>query len=199
MGLPVFAANLDARKCFHRIWHDALFYRLIQHLSVNCWLLVVYWYRHLSARVSFGGTSSEMFSVVRGTRQGAILSPAFANVFLHPLLAALDDSGCGAFTLQHHVPAVCYADDLLLLSTSAKHLSVLLGLVSDFARGWRLEFVHPNPVRQKAIVLSSAASCWHGRRPGRCLASRSRSGRSRSTSAQCWFPGLPLPTTSTSE
>ena len=34
MGLPVFAANLDARKCFDRIWHDGLFYRLMQHLTL---------------------------------------------------------------------------------------------------------------------------------------------------------------------
>ena len=59
MGLAVFAANLDARKCFDRIWHDGLFYRLMRHLSVNCWLLVVYWYRHLTARVSFSGTNLE--------------------------------------------------------------------------------------------------------------------------------------------
>ena len=25
MGLPVFAADLDARKCIDRIWHDGLF------------------------------------------------------------------------------------------------------------------------------------------------------------------------------
>ena len=157
MGLPVFAANLDARKCFDRIWHDGLFYRLMRHLSVNCWLLVVYWYRHLTARVSFSGTISEKFTVVRGTRQGAILSPAFANVFLHPLLNTLDGSGCGAYLQQHHVPAVCYADDLLLLSTNARYLSMLLDLVSDFARKWRLDFVHPDPDKTKShcVVFGS--------------------------------------------
>lgn len=150
VGLPVFAANLDARKCFDRIWHDGLFYRLIQHLSVNCWLLIVKWYRHLTAKVTFGGTSSEEFSVARGTRQGAILSPAFANVFLYPLLASLDNSGCGAYPHQHHVPGVCYADDLLLMSTNAAHLSTLLGLVSNFARDWRLEFVNPDSEKTKS-------------------------------------------------
>ena len=153
MGLPAFAANLDARKCFDRICHDGLFYRLVEHLSANCWLLVVSWYRHLAGRVFFGGSISEEFSVVRGTRQGAILSPAFANVFLHPLLAALDDIGCGAYLQQHHVPGVCYADDLFLLSTNARHLSTLLGLVSDFARNWRLDFVHSDSVRTKSHCI----------------------------------------------
>ena len=94
--LSVFAAKLDARKCFDRFWHDGLLYRLMQHLSISCWLLVVYWYRHLTARVTFRGAVSEHFSIERGTRQGAILSPALANIFLHPLLATLDGSGHGA-------------------------------------------------------------------------------------------------------
>ena len=58
-GLAVFAANLDARKCFDRIWHDGHFYRLADHLSINCWRTMVTWYRQLSARVTFGGTTSE--------------------------------------------------------------------------------------------------------------------------------------------
>ena len=153
IGLPVFAANLDARKCFDRIWHDGLFYRLMQHLSSNYWLLVVNWYRHLTGRVIFGGNISEEFPVVRGTRQGAILSPTFANVFLHPLLAALDDSSLGAYLHQHHVPGACYADDLLLLSTNASHLGTLLDLVSDFARNWRLDFIHSDPERTKSHCI----------------------------------------------
>ena len=66
--LPVFAANLDARICFERIWHGGLLCRFMQHLSINCWLLAVYWYRHLTARITFNGAVSEQFSVVRGTR-----------------------------------------------------------------------------------------------------------------------------------
>ena len=59
---------------------------------------------------------SEVFPVLWGTRQGAIPSPTFANILLHLLLEALDDSSRGAFLHQHHVPGVCYADDLLLLA-----------------------------------------------------------------------------------
>ena len=40
---PVFAANLDARKCFDRIWHDGLFFRLISLLNPRSWHLLVAW------------------------------------------------------------------------------------------------------------------------------------------------------------
>ena len=87
-----------------------------------------------------------------GTRQGAILSPALANIFLHPLLATLDDCGRGAL-YQHHVPAVCYADDLFLLSLNARHCGTLFNLVSDFVRNWRLDFVNPDPEKTKSHCL----------------------------------------------
>ena len=80
-GLPVFAANMDARKCFDRIWHDGLFFRIKQHLSVKSWLLVVQWYHHLTARVKFGCKISEMFPVLRGTRQGAIVTNLRKYIF----------------------------------------------------------------------------------------------------------------------
>ena len=78
------------------------------------------WYRRLTAHVGFGGTTSETFRVLRGTRQGAILSPMFANVYLRPLVAELDASDLGADLYGHHAPVVCYADDMLFLATNAK-------------------------------------------------------------------------------
>ena len=38
-------ANLDARKLFDRIWHDGLFWHLIEHLSVMTWILLLSWHR----------------------------------------------------------------------------------------------------------------------------------------------------------
>ena len=64
---------------------------------------MVTWYRRLSARVTFGGATSEPFQICRGTRQGAILSPTLANIFLSPLIEALDRSNRGALLHGHHV------------------------------------------------------------------------------------------------
>ena len=96
---------------------------------------------------------SRDFRVRRGTRQGAILSPTLANVFLLPLIASLDDSGKGAFLHGCHVPAVCYADDLCLLSCNANYLSHLLSLVDKFAEDWRLEFTCPEIAKTKSHCI----------------------------------------------
>ena len=115
---------------------------------------MVNWYRRLSARVIFGGDTSEPFKICRGTRQGAILSPTLANIFLFPLVEALDSSGRGALLHGQHIPAICYADDLLLLSTNAHGLDGLLKVVGDFAASWRLDFVHPDPVKTKSHAIT---------------------------------------------
>ena len=166
-GSPIFAANLDARKCFDRIWHDGLFFRLIPLMSPRSWHLLVAWYRHLNAHVTYAGNRSECFDIKRGTRQGAILSPALANVFFQPLLELLDTSMQGAYVLGCHVPAVCYADDLMLLSSNARDLSHLLQTVQDFAVFWRLDFVHTEAAKTKShcVVfgadLLSELPTWH--------------------------------------
>ena len=36
-GSPVFVCSLDAEKCFDRIWHDGLFYKLLQFLPLVHW------------------------------------------------------------------------------------------------------------------------------------------------------------------
>ena len=94
------------------------------------------------------------------------MSPTLANVFFHPLVALLDRSMCGAQVLGCHVPAVCYADDLMLLSTNAKKLGCLLRIVENFASFWRLDFVNVEPSKTKShcIVfgdeLLSVAPTW---------------------------------------
>ena len=153
-GSPVFAANLDARKCFDRIWHAGLFFRLRTLLSPRSWHLLVIWYRHLSAHVTYDGhRSDDGFAIKRGTRQGAILSPALANVFFQPLVSLLDASMYGLHVLGCHVPAVCYADDLMLLSANARELGYLLRIVENFASFWRLDFVHFEPSKTKSHCM----------------------------------------------
>ena len=111
------------------------------------------WYRRLTAHVAFGGTISDTFRVRRGTRQGAILSPVFANAYLRPLVTTLDDSTLGADLFGHHVPVISYGDALPLLSTNAKNLNTMLQPAGDLAQRWRLEFVHPEPDHTKSHCI----------------------------------------------
>ena len=44
-GSPLFAANLDARKCFDRLWHAAVLLLASEHLSRRNWALLATWYQ----------------------------------------------------------------------------------------------------------------------------------------------------------
>ena len=65
----------------------------------------------------------------------------------------------GAYVLGCHVPAVCYADDLMLLSSNARDLSHLLQTVQDFAAFWRLDFVHTEAAKNKVIASYLGLTC----------------------------------------
>ena len=147
---PLFVANLDARKCFDRLWHAGVLLRASEHLSRRTWALLAFWYAHLTARVRFGGVLSDAFGVRRGVRQGALLSPCLTNMFLLPLVQQLDDSGLGPLLYGHHVPVVAYADDLLVMSRNTSDLQKMLDMVTKFSVNWRLEFVHLNPSMTKS-------------------------------------------------
>ena len=81
------------------------------------------------------------------------MSPTLANIFLRPLIAALDGTGKGAFIHGCHVPAVCYADDLCLLSCNVSHLGQLLSLAEQFSENWRLEFTNPDTSETKSHCI----------------------------------------------
>ena len=74
-GSPMYIYSLDAEKCFDTIWHDALMYKLWGKVSINKWLLLHRWYKHLKASIRWNGDHCNEFSVTRGTRQGSVLSP----------------------------------------------------------------------------------------------------------------------------
>ena len=68
-------------------------------------------------------------------------------------LSLLDASMYGSYLLGCHVPAVCYADDIMLLSTNARDLGHLLQIVEEFAAFWRVDFVHAEPAKTKSHCL----------------------------------------------
>ena len=45
---PLFVASLDAEKCFDRIWHAGLFFKLYNHLPLPLWRFAKTWYDNLS-------------------------------------------------------------------------------------------------------------------------------------------------------
>lgn len=135
-GSPVFLCTLDAEKCFDRIWHEGLFYKLDGLLPDHQWLFMRRWYLSLFATVRWKGQLSRQFRVTRGTRQGSLLSPALFNVFIDGLLSELKAMHFGVRFGNLCINSVAYADDITLLSSTATGLQHLIDACHAYSTRW---------------------------------------------------------------
>src|SRR5664279_3078668 len=77
-------------------------------------------YTGQQVRVLWNGIYSNCFSVSNGVKQGGIISPVLFCVYFDVLLLALRDSGVGCHIGQWFVGALAYADDIVLITPTAR-------------------------------------------------------------------------------
>ena len=112
----MFICSLDAEKCFDSIWHDGLFYKLIDIFDTVLWRFLYNWYSNLEAVIKWDGHFHRQYSfkVTRGTRQGSIISPILYNIFLSDLMKQLNKSEFGLCISNELYSSFAYANDITL-------------------------------------------------------------------------------------
>ena len=76
----------------------------------------------------WGDSRSDMFSILNGTRQGSVLSPALFSVYMDDLLLELRALGVGCYVGGVYMGAVRFADDILRCA-----MKLMLSKCEDFA------------------------------------------------------------------
>ena len=159
---PVYACSLDAEKCFDRVWHDGLFFKLLPRIPLNNWLILYEWYSNLKAVVKWKGYQSPMFRVTRGIRQGSILSPIFFTMFMDDLLKDISGTEHGVRIAKYIFNNFAYADDITLMAATCPGLQVLIDKCQAYAKQWRFTF---GIAKTKCITfgkeLLNQPSVWH--------------------------------------
>ena len=105
--------------------------------------------------VCWGGRVSPPVQVHRGTRQGGLSSPFLFNVFYLGLVQALDAMNCGITIKDYHYNVFCYADDVLLASTTASGLQSLINVAVEHITPLGLRF---NPSKTRVATFGKPTS-----------------------------------------
>ena len=119
---------VDFRKAFDSIWHPGLLKRLLDYgLGGQFFNLIANMYSRSECCVKADTMRSEYFNYNRGVRQGCILSPLLFNLYLNDIPSRLENTqGLDPITLPNgsRLNLLLYADDLVLISTSAVGLHI---------------------------------------------------------------------------
>ena len=104
-------------------------------------------YQEQQGWVRWGHTRSDKFPISNGTRQGAILSPAYCDL----MIKELRDLGVGAHVGGIFMGVACYADDVVLVAPCRQAMQMMLGVVEDFAARYNITFsTDPEPSKSKS-------------------------------------------------
>ncbi len=126
---------------FDSIWHNGLFYKIIQSgIGGKIYDLIKNLYNQNKCAVKIGQQRTDYFSQERGVRQGCCLSPTLFNIYINESADLLKQSDSPILQLLHtEVKYLLYADDLIILSKTPEGLQNNLNILTKYCHDWNLE------------------------------------------------------------
>ena len=139
-GSPVFTCRLDAQGAFDHIPHSVTFSKLDGVLPDDVWRFLYRWYSSMYVTGRLNGSLGRRLRVERGVRQGSITSPCMFNLVYQELVQRVNEMNCGISIGDKHFNIFCYADDILLASTTITGLQVMIDVCTDYIEAHGLKF-----------------------------------------------------------
>ena len=155
--VPTYAAFIDLKKAFDSIDRGALWYKLAR-IGVSSKFVDILKEKYDKCRfcVRVGGKDrvSGTKKMGTGVMQGDQLSPLLFILFLDDLFPRIGnvDRGYAPLLGQQEVPVLAFADDLVLLSTSAGGLQRMLDELDRYCQEWNLRV---NVGKTKTMVFET--------------------------------------------
>ncbi len=136
----IYACFIDFKKAFDSIWHQGLFYKLIESgIGGKTYDLIKSMYTESKCGIKINTKRTRYLSQERGVRQGCCLSPTLFNIYINELALSLERSAAPGLTLHDsQIRCLLYADDLVLLSPTKHGLQQNLDLLEQYCQTWAL-------------------------------------------------------------
>ena len=132
---PHVVLAIDISKAFDTIPHGAISRALSRfRIPVPFIQLIMESYKDVSTTISAGGSHTQRIPIRRGVKQGDPLSPLLFNMVLDELLCSLPLSAGLHLPSGNPIPALAYADDIILLGKNRKDADLLLSATTNFFR-----------------------------------------------------------------
>ena len=137
----LFFCFLDFKKAFDTVPRSILFLKLVKAgIQGKTFKVIRDLFSSNPANVLIDDYLSPEFEINRGVLQGSKLGPILFNLFVNDLLKELEASGLGAAIGTVNVPALAFADDIVLISDDPNKLQKLINLCQKWAENNGMAF-----------------------------------------------------------
>ena len=149
----LYTAFVDFSKAYDTVWREALYYKLITNeISGNFLDVIMSIYKNYRLQIKLPEGLTEPIETNVGLKQGCVLSPLLFNFYINDLPAVFSNQECDPITIYNeNLNCLMYADDLVLLSTTAEGLQNCLNKLGDYCQKWKLRV---NIDKTKIVVFN---------------------------------------------
>ena len=150
----LFACFVDFKKAFDTVIHTGIKIKLLD-IGVGSlfYNIVKNMYNLSQSCVRIKRNITNFFPVNLGVKQGDNLSPNLFKIFINDLPEYLLDTPDPIIINTRRLDCLMYADDLILLSTSAKGLQKKLDKLHSYCQDWCLSL---NTNKTKTLIFNKA-------------------------------------------
>ena len=151
----VYACFIDISKAFDSVDHEILMNRLIENGVPSIYVdIIKYWYGNQIVQVKYLSCISDEWLIQNGVRQGGVLSGLFFSLYIDSLLKKINNNkyGCKLGIFKSNI--IAYADDIVLMASSALSLQILINEALKEANNLKLTF---NKDKSKWMVFRATS------------------------------------------
>lgn len=128
----VYCAFVDLEKAYDRVDRKEL-WKVLSEYGLESRLIQALksLYEDSRACVRIDGVYTDWFGISRGVRQGCVASPWLFNLFLDSCMKGLKERDCGVVMNGTQIKCLLYADDQVILASSAQELQEMMSVMND--------------------------------------------------------------------